>query len=84
LVANAPKITARPNFTNPAVAPGKGWEWRGVGSPGSPRGSWYNPKSGESLYPDLAHPGPVGPHYDWKAPDGTTYRVYPDGSVVAK
>ncbi len=48
------------------------------------KGSWYNPKSGESLHPDLGHPDPIGPHYDWKGPNGTTYRVYPDGMVVPK
>jgi RHS repeat-associated protein len=79
-----PKLGAKPNFTNPAESPGPGWEWRGTGDPGSANGSWYNPNSGESLHPDLGHPDPIGPHYDWKGPDGTTYRVYPDGTVVPK
>jgi RHS repeat-associated protein len=76
-------LGAQPDFENPA-APGEGWEWRGSGEPGSAKGSWYNPSSGESLHPDLSHPGQIGPHYDWTAPDGTTYRVYPDGRVVPK
>jgi len=79
-----PKLGAKPNFGNTAEAPGKGWEWRGTGDPGSSKGSWYNPNSGESLHPDLGHPDPIGPHYDWKAPNGTTYRVYPDGTVAPK
>lgn len=79
-----PKLGAEPNFQNPAEAPGSGWEWRGNGDPGSSKGSWYNPESGESLHPDLGHPDPIGPHYDWKAPNGVTYRVYPDGTVVEK
>ncbi len=83
--ANAlPELGAQPNFENPAASPGEGWEWRGTGEPGSEKGSWYNPNTGESLHPDLSHPDPIGPHYDWKAQDGTTYRVYPDGRVVPK
>jgi RHS repeat-associated protein len=73
-----------PNFENPAASPGEGWEWRGTGEPGSTKGSWYNPDTGESLHPDVGHPDPIGPHYDWKAPDGATYRVYPDGRIVPK
>ncbi|UQX88701.1 polymorphic toxin type 37 domain-containing protein [Jatrophihabitans telluris] len=83
-VSNLPKLGVKPNFTNPAESPGTGWEWRGTGDPGTSKGSWYSPNTGESLHPDLGHPGPIGPHYDWKAPDGTTYRVYPDGTVVPK
>lgn len=79
-----PRLTAEPNFENPGVAPGPGWEWRGAGAPGSEKGNWYRPSTGESLYPDLSHPDPIGVHYDWKAPDGTTYRVYRDGRVVPK
>lgn len=74
----------KPNFKDPKKSPGKGWEWRGRGPKGSQQGSWYNPKTGESLHPDLNHPGPIGPHYDWKAPDGKTYRVFPDGRVESK
>jgi RHS repeat-associated protein len=39
--------------------------WRGKGSPGESPGAWYNPQTDESLYPDLLHPLPKGPHYDW-------------------
>ena len=79
-----PELGARPNFANPAEAPGGSWEWRGTGEAGSGKGSWYNPNTGESLHPDLGHPEPIGPHYDWKAPDGNTYGVYPDGTVTPK
>lgn len=79
-----PALGAKPNFANPAEAPGGSWEWRGTGEAGSSKGSWYNPNTGESLHPDLEHPEPIGPHYDWKAPNGTTYRVYPDGTVTPK
>ncbi|WP_026547209.1 polymorphic toxin type 37 domain-containing protein [Paenarthrobacter nicotinovorans] len=75
---------ATPNFSNPSVSPGPKWEWRGSGEPGSSQGSWYNPKTKESLHPDLNHPDPIGPHYDWKNSDGITYRVYKDGRVEGK
>lgn len=74
---------ASPNFDNPAQPPGPGFEWRGNGEPGSSEGSWYNPDTDEAFHPDLEHPEPYGPHYDWETPDGD-YRVYPDGSVEPK
>lgn len=43
---------------DPTISPGKGWEWCGP----SDKGSWYNPKAGESLRPDLNHPEPIGSH----------------------
>jgi RHS repeat-associated protein len=81
--SNCPSLGdgVKPNFGNPAESPGAGWEWRGTGKVGSAKGSWYNPETGESLHPDLAHPDPISPHYDWKAPDGNSYRIYPDGTV---
>ena len=77
----------KPDFdypTDPAKPPAPGFEWRGNGAPGSGRGNWYNPHTGESLHPDLGHPKPIGPHYDWKAPNGEWYRYYPDGTVQPK
>jgi RHS repeat-associated protein len=71
--------------TNPAKAP-KGFEWRGKpgSTPGSKEGNWYNPKTGESLRPDLNHPGPIGPHWDYRDPSGNWFRIFPDGSQVPK
>jgi len=48
-----PKLNAQPNFTNPGESPGQGWEWRGKGDPGSPKGSWYNPSTGSGSPRDL-------------------------------
>jgi hypothetical protein len=60
---------------------------------------WVEPESGETAmhrdlaealsFPayyeqNLAHGGSIGPHYDYRAPDGVDYRVYPDGQVVPK
>jgi hypothetical protein len=65
---------------DPTIPPGEGWRWKGQpGSvPGDGQGSWAHPDNG-SLSPDLEHPDPIGPHWDWKAPDGSTWRGYPDG-----
>jgi Bacterial toxin 37 len=73
-----------PNFNNPAESPGPGWEWRGKGPPGSNEGSWINPETGGKLYPDLGHGEPIGPHYDYTAPDGTQYRIFPKGRIEPK
>ena len=81
-VENRP--SGEPNFADPNRSPGDAWEWRGNGTPESGQGAWYNPKTGESLHPDLNHPEPIGPHYDWVSPEGQAYRVYPDGGIVPK
>ena len=73
-----------PNFDDPSQPPGEDWEWRGNGSPGSKEGAWHNPKTGESLHPDLRHGGKIKPHYDYRAPNGSKHRVYPDGRSVPK
>lgn len=81
------KPSGVPDFVDPSKSPGAGWEWRGKGEPGSGKGSWYNPGTGESLHPDLNHPvgGTVeGPRYDWKDAAGNNHRVYPGGKIVKK
>jgi hypothetical protein len=50
------------------------FEWRGKGEVGSRRGRWYNEETKESLHPDLDHPPPVKPHWDYKGPD------FPEGA----
>lgn len=79
------KPSGEPNFNDPSHSPGESWEWRGNGPQGSNEGSWYNPDTGESLHPDLEHPDPIGPHYDWVPKrGGPSFRVFPDGQVVPK
>jgi RHS repeat-associated protein len=75
-----------PNFNNPAESPGEGWEWRGnpEAPVGSDQGAWVNPETGETLHPDLGHGEPIGPHFDYKAPDGSEYRIFPDGRIEPK
>ena len=69
---------------NPSDSPGSGWEWRGKGPVGSSQGSWYNPSTGESLHPDLGHPDPIGPHWDYIDSAGNQWRLYPDGRALPK
>ncbi len=73
-----------PNFSDPTKPPGEGWEWKGNGPVGSKEGAWFNPDTRESLHPDIGHGEPQGPHYDYKAPDGSQYRLYPDGRLEPK
>ena len=66
---------------DPNVSPGEGWEWRGPKN----KGSWYNPETGETLHPDLNHPLPEGPHWDYiPYKNGPQYRVRPDNTVEPK
>jgi hypothetical protein len=65
--------------SDPSKPPGPDWEWRG-----GPKGSWYNPKTGEVLRPDLEHPDPIGPHWDYKDPGEKWWRIFPDGSIDTK
>ena len=78
-----PPVVPRPSVPyprNPRVPPGEGWEWRGNGPPGSSRGNWVNPRTGERLHPDLNHPPGIRPHYDYTARDGSRWRWFPDGT----
>ena len=70
---------------DPTKCPGEGYEWRGRGEPGSGRGSWYNPETKEQLFPDLNHPEPLPPHWDYDNDDGTDgYRIFEDDSYAPK
>lgn len=86
-VQNAAKTTGKFKFpgNNPAKAP-KGFEWKGQpgSKPGSKDGNWYNPKTGESLRPDLNHPNPIGLHWDYKDSSGKWWRIFSDGNNVPK
>ncbi|MCP4806057.1 MAG: hypothetical protein GY913_19260 [Proteobacteria bacterium] len=43
-----------------------------------------NESTGESMRPDLEHPGPIKPHWDYKDGSGAWHRVFPDGTSEAK
>jgi len=69
------------------VSPFPGFDdWRGKGDPASGRGSWQNSTTGQTLHPDLNHPPPETPHWDY---DGDPHfprgaKLYPDGTWVPK
>jgi hypothetical protein len=64
--------------------PGPGWVWRGRGPPGSRQGNWLNRDTGEWLHNDMNHPEPIGPHLDYRAPDGSMWRWFPNGTWEPK
>jgi RHS repeat-associated protein len=69
---------------DPNTSPGKDWEWRGSGDPDSGKGSYYNPKTEESLHPDLEHADPIGPHWDYETSSGEKFRIDLDGNITPK
>lgn len=70
---------------DPSKPPGQGFEWRGKGDPSSGKGAWYNPNTKETYHPDLNHPEPYGPHWDYNYPGGGDgFRLYPNGQMVPK
>lgn len=70
---------APPLPDDPARCPGEGWEWKGVGSPGSNKGNWWNPTTGGKLHPDFGHPLPKGPHWGYTDGDGNKWDHFPGG-----
>ena len=80
-------ITA-PNVTYPGndpLKPPPGTEWRGNGDVGSKKGNYYNPKTGEWWHPDLNHPAPIGPHWDYGIRGSIReWRVFLDGRIELK
>lgn len=79
-----PAPSAMPDFADPSRPPGPGWAWRGPGQPGSGQGAWYNPQTGESMHPDMQHPPPIGPHFDYIDAAGVRWRIFPDGRIEHK
>lgn len=71
---------------DPTVAPGKDYEWVGKEPVGGDKGTWKNKKTGEQLHPDLDHPEPVGPHWDYTngLKPKKWWRIFPDGTFSLK
>ena len=42
----------------------------------NPKANYYNPRTGQSLHPDLQHLAPINPHWDWKDSNGVWWRLY--------
>ncbi|MDL2302571.1 hypothetical protein LJC58_09490, partial [Lachnospiraceae bacterium OttesenSCG-928-D06] len=68
-----------------AVSPGEDWEWRGPDAPGGKKGAWFNPKTDETLKPDLNHDLPIGPHWDYiPYKNEPQHRIFPDETILPK
>ena len=68
---------------DPTKAP-DGFKWRGKGSLGSSQENWYNPDTGEILHPDLNHPDPIGPHWDFRDVLRKWWRIFRNGKRFPK
>jgi RHS repeat-associated protein len=77
------KEAERGSCGNPTTPPGSKFEWKGKGEPGSEEGSWFDPETREFLRPHFK-PSKHGPHYDYRAPDGSEWRIYPEGWIEPK
>ncbi len=77
-----PPITPRPILPE-GWRPGNSMP-KGFRPPPNPKGNWFNPKTGESLRPDLNHPEPVRPHFDYRDPAGKWWRIFEDGTREPK
>ena len=90
LLFDEPPLVVRPPLpefpSDPKISPGPGFEWHGQpgSQPGDPEGSWYNPNTSETLRPDMNHPSPTPPHWDYRAPNKLWYRWFPDGRLELK
>ena len=78
-----------PNVTYPGDDPTQapeGTTWKGKGPQGGKQGNYYNPNTGESWHPDLDHPDPIGPHWDYnyRGSGVSGWRVLPGGIVIPK
>lgn len=69
---------------DPSIAPGSDWKWHGSGAPQTGKGAWVKEGTKESLHPDLQHPPPYGPHWDYVDQNGKQWRVWPDGTMSKK
>jgi RHS repeat-associated protein len=88
-IVNAGAVAPKgPSLGNDPTKAPPGTEWRGKpgSAPGSGQGNYYNPATGESYRPDLSHPDPIGPHWDYqrRGEPGPGYRIYPDGRIEPK
>ena len=86
---SSPSVPEPPDVTYPGDDPEKapdGYEWQGKGKQGSKEGSYFKPKSGESLHPDLDHPEGKAPHWDYnyRGSGVKGWRIFSDGTIELK
>jgi RHS repeat-associated protein len=77
-----PKNWIKDNFKNPEKGP-EGWKEYKYGDKPSDR-NFHNPKTDESLGPDLEHGPNKDPHWDYRDTDKQWWRIYEDGRMEMK
>ena len=83
----ATDVTEVPDVTYPGDDPAEapdGTSWRGSGPQGSKEGNYYNQETGESWHPDLDHPDPIGPHWDYRDRAGAWWRIGKGNIITPK
>ena len=83
----ATDVTEVPDVTYPGDDPAEapdGTSWRGSGPQGSKDGNYYNQETGESWHPDLDHPDPIGPHWDYRDRAGAWWRIGKGNIITPK
>jgi RHS repeat-associated protein len=74
---NCPKGEA---FWHPERPPHDGWRWEGSVAPGQTGGRWVGPNGGK-LRPDIKHPAPKGPHWEYESPGGKRWDCWKEGTA---
>jgi len=77
------KCITRPG-NDPSKPPGNEFVWASKRMVGFRGGHWLNPRTGEMWYPNLEHPEPIGPHWDYTDANENEYRVFEDGRIEPK
>jgi RHS repeat-associated protein len=77
-----PRYSGEELGTDPTKCPDEGFEWKGKGNPESGEGAWFNPKTKETLHPDLEHPLPEQPHWDYINSGKEKAKLYLDGTFI--
>lgn len=69
-------------LVSPSSKPADDYVWRGKEPVGGDKGACINPNTGEQWHPDLDHPLPKGPHWDYADIDGIVWSVFKDGRII--
>ena len=77
------KCPGKDGFWDPSKPPHEGWSWEGNVPPGQVGGRWRSNggKGPMTLRPDLNHPGPKGPHWEYTDPLGKKWDCWKDGTI---
>ncbi len=91
--SDSPSLPEGWDFDDPWKAPDEDWGWKNkegwsdtpvVDKDGKFVGNWVNKKTGNWLHPDLNHPKPIGPHWDYGDSKGNKWRVDKNGNMTPK